>query len=60
MTACQNATDDSSSDKSPADTTTPVSAAEKASDSKNSKGVSGSFKNGAVTCLTRASTACPT
>lgn len=54
MTACQNGTDDSSSGKSPADTASPVAAAEKASGSKNannSKGVSGSFKNGKVTYL---------
>lgn len=51
MTACQNGTADSSSGKSAADTATPVAAAEKASDSKNSKGVSGSFKNGTVTYL---------
>ncbi|WP_371661018.1 hypothetical protein [Streptomyces sp. NBC_00280] len=60
MTACQNGTADSSSDKSPADKASPVATAEKASDSKNSetsttakdsKGVSGSFKNGKVTYL---------
>ncbi|MFI1360750.1 hypothetical protein ACH4TV_45360 [Streptomyces sp. NPDC020898] len=45
MTACQNGTADSSSDKSAA---TPVAAAEKAADSK---GVSGSFKDGTVTYL---------
>lgn len=48
MTACQNGTADSSSGKSGADAS-PV--AEKASDAKNSKGVSGSFKNGKVTYL---------
>ncbi|WP_307680143.1 hypothetical protein [Streptomyces sp. V4I2] len=51
MTACQNGTADSSSGTSPADTASPVAAAEKASDSKDSKGVSGSFKNGKVTYL---------
>ncbi|MCT9078895.1 hypothetical protein [Streptomyces fulvoviolaceus] len=51
MTACQNGTDDSSSGKSPAGTASPVAAAKKASGSKNSKGVSGSFKNGKVTYL---------
>jgi len=54
MTACQNGTADSSSGKSAADTASPVAAAEKASDSKNSndsKGVSGSFENGTVTYL---------
>ncbi|WP_307531465.1 hypothetical protein [Streptomyces umbrinus] len=53
LTACQNGTDDSSSGKSPTGTASPA-AAEKASDSKNaknSKGVSGSFKNGKVTYL---------
>ncbi|MFF2127207.1 hypothetical protein ACFVW1_17730 [Streptomyces olivochromogenes] len=48
MTACQSGTADSSSGKSGADAS-PV--AEKASDAKNSKGVSGSFKNGKVTYL---------
>ncbi|MHA5049723.1 hypothetical protein [Streptomyces sp. SD15] len=48
MTACQNGTADSSSDKSG---TGAAAVAEKASDSKNSKGVSGSFKNGEVTYL---------
>lgn len=48
MTACQNGTDDSSSGKSGADA---PAVAEKASDAKNSKGVSGSFKNGKVTYL---------
>ncbi|MFE9645077.1 hypothetical protein ACFYO0_13370 [Streptomyces sp. NPDC006365] len=48
MTACQNGTDDSSSGASGTDT---VAVAEKASDAKNSKGVSGSFKNGKVTYL---------
>ncbi|WSQ10660.1 hypothetical protein OG604_24495 [Streptomyces sp. NBC_01231] len=54
LTACQNGTADSSSGKSPADKASPVAAAEKASsskDSKSSKGVSGSFKNGKVTYL---------
>ncbi|MEV0556078.1 hypothetical protein AB0I27_21830 [Streptomyces sp. NPDC050597] len=51
MTACQNGTDDGSSGKGAADTASPVAAAEKASDSKSSKGVSGSFKNGKVTYL---------
>ncbi|MER5220575.1 hypothetical protein [Streptomyces flaveus] len=51
MTACQNGTDDSSSGTSQSDTASPVAAAEKASDSKDSKGVSGSFKNGEVTYL---------
>lgn len=48
MTACQNGTDDSSSGKSGTDAS---AVAEKASDAKNSKGVSGSFKNGKVTYL---------
>ncbi len=48
MTACQNGTDASSSGKSGTDAA-PV--AEKASDSENFKGVSGSFKNGEVTYL---------
>ncbi|MET7847174.1 hypothetical protein ABZT48_02800 [Streptomyces avermitilis] len=48
MTACQNGTDDSSSGKSGADAS---AVAEKVSDAKNSKGVSGSFKNGEVTYL---------
>ncbi|MFF3659533.1 hypothetical protein [Streptomyces olivochromogenes] len=48
MTACQHGTADGSSGKSGADAS-PV--AEKASDAKNSKGVSGSFKNGKVTYL---------
>jgi hypothetical protein len=48
MTACQNGTNDSSSGNS---TTGAAAVAEKASDSKNSKGVSGSFKNGKVTYL---------
>ncbi|MFE9440380.1 hypothetical protein ACFYO2_15455 [Streptomyces sp. NPDC006602] len=51
MTACQNGTADSSSGKSPADTASPVAAAEKASDSNDSEGVSGSFENGEVTYL---------
>ncbi|QQM42305.1 hypothetical protein [Streptomyces liliifuscus] len=54
LTACQNGTDDSSSGKSPTGSASPVAAADKASDSKNSKnakGVSGSFKNGKVTYL---------
>jgi hypothetical protein len=54
MTACQNGTADSSSGKSPADAAGPVATAEKASDAKNSKeskGVSGSFKGGEVTYL---------
>ncbi|WP_327695951.1 hypothetical protein [Streptomyces sp. NBC_00459] len=60
MTACQNGTADGSSDKSPADKAGPVATAEKASGSKNSensttakdsKGVSGSFKNGKVSYL---------
>ncbi|MFJ5270630.1 hypothetical protein [Streptomyces sp. NPDC088358] len=52
MTACQNGTDANSSGKSGADT---AAVAEKASDtnkkSTNSKGVSGSFKNGKVSYL---------
>lgn len=48
MTACQNGTSDSSSGKS---VTGSAAVAEKASDSKNSTGVSGSFKNGKVTYL---------
>ncbi|MGA5894729.1 hypothetical protein [Streptomyces venetus] len=48
MTACQNGTDDTSSGKSG---TGSAAVAEKASGSKNSKGVSGSFKNGKVTYL---------
>ncbi len=51
MTACQNGTADSSSDKSATDTATPVAAAEKASDAKSSQGVSGSFTDGTVTYL---------
>ncbi|MFC8664750.1 hypothetical protein [Streptomyces sp. NPDC057199] len=51
LTACQNGTDDSSSGKGPTGSASPVAAADKASDSKNSKGVSGSFKNGKVTYL---------
>ncbi len=66
MTACQNGTADSSSGKSQADKASPVAVAEKASDNKDSKGskgskgsenlkdskgVSGSFKNGKVTYL---------
>ncbi|MDX3690168.1 hypothetical protein PV726_07470 [Streptomyces europaeiscabiei] len=48
MTACQNDADGSSSGKSGTDA---AAVAEKASDSKNSKGVNGSFKNGKVTYL---------
>lgn len=48
MTACQNGTDDSSSGKSGTGT---AAVAENAADSKNAKGVSGSFKNGKVTHL---------
>ncbi|MET7649617.1 MULTISPECIES: hypothetical protein [unclassified Streptomyces] len=48
MTACQNGTDDSSSGKSGTGAT-PV--AGKVSDAKDSKGVSGTFKNGTVTYL---------
>jgi hypothetical protein len=48
MTACQNGTDDSSAGKSGTGT---AAVAEKASGSKNSKGVSGSYKNGKVTYL---------
>jgi hypothetical protein len=48
MTACQNGTDASSSGKSGTGATAD---AEKASDSKNSKGVSGTFKDGKVTYL---------
>ncbi|GCB42866.1 hypothetical protein SNL152K_149 [Streptomyces sp. NL15-2K] len=48
MTACQNGTNDSSSGKS---ATGAAAVAEQASDSQNSKGVSGSFKNGKVTYL---------
>ncbi|GAA2633447.1 hypothetical protein [Streptomyces vastus] len=48
MTACQNGTDDSSSGASGTGT---AAVAEKASDAKNSKGVSGSFKNGKVAYL---------
>ncbi|MFD3378474.1 MULTISPECIES: hypothetical protein [unclassified Streptomyces] len=51
MTACQSGTDDNSSGKSSAGSATPVAAADKASGAKNSKGVSGSFKNGKVTYL---------
>ncbi|MEV7340647.1 hypothetical protein [Streptomyces sp. NPDC093544] len=51
MTACQNGTGTSSSGSSPADSASPVAVAEKASGSKDSKGVSGSFKNGKVTYL---------
>ncbi|WP_329274592.1 hypothetical protein [Streptomyces sp. NBC_01451] len=57
MTACQNGTADSSSDKSATDKASPVATAEKASDSKSSKtakdskGVSGSFRNGKVVYL---------
>ncbi|MFE6482545.1 hypothetical protein ACFVGN_06355 [Streptomyces sp. NPDC057757] len=51
MTACQNGTDDSSSGKGSAKSASPVAAKEKAAGSKNSKGVSGSFKNGTVTYL---------
>ncbi|MFI1360763.1 hypothetical protein ACH4TV_45425, partial [Streptomyces sp. NPDC020898] len=51
MTACQNGTADSSSNKSAADAATPVAAAEKASGAKNSKGVSGSFTDGMVAYL---------
>ncbi|MDX3668066.1 hypothetical protein [Streptomyces europaeiscabiei] len=48
MTACQNGADGSASGKSGTDA---AAVAEKASNSKNSKGVSGSFKNGKVTYL---------
>ncbi|WP_327728588.1 hypothetical protein OG250_19925 [Streptomyces sp. NBC_00487] len=48
MTACQNGTDTDSSGTSGADK---AAVAEKAADSKNSKGVSGTFKNGEVTYL---------
>ncbi|MGW0575240.1 hypothetical protein ACWD25_04565 [Streptomyces sp. NPDC002920] len=51
MTACQNGTDDSSSGSSDKSGTGAPVVAEKVSDSKNSKGVSGSFKNGEVTYL---------
>ncbi|MEU0242802.1 hypothetical protein ABZ192_00460 [Streptomyces sp. NPDC006235] len=47
MTACQNSTDNSSGNSG----TGTAAVAEKASDAKNSKGVSGSFKNGKVTYL---------
>ncbi|MET9759405.1 hypothetical protein ABZ016_10155 [Streptomyces sp. NPDC006372] len=49
MTACQNGTDDNSS--SGKSGTGSAAVAEKASGSKDSKGVSGSFKNGKVTYL---------
>jgi hypothetical protein len=48
MTACQNGADDSSSGKNGTGT---AAVAQKASDSKKSKGVSGSFRNGKVTYL---------
>ncbi|UUU23731.1 hypothetical protein [Streptomyces sp. DSM 40750] len=48
MTACQNGTDTDSSGKSGTDT---AAVAEKASNSKNSQGLSGTFKNGTVTYL---------
>ncbi|GGN08202.1 hypothetical protein [Streptomyces fuscichromogenes] len=48
MTACQNGTDATSSGKGGASAS---AVADKASDAKNSKGVSGTFKNGKVTYL---------
>ena len=48
LTACQNDTADSSSATSGTDR---AAVAEKAADSKNTKGVSGTFKNGEVTYL---------
>ncbi|MFF8191686.1 hypothetical protein ACF05L_12695 [Streptomyces bobili] len=48
MTACQNGSDDASSGKSGAGV---AAVADKASEARNSKGVSGSFKNGTVTYL---------
>ena len=48
MTACQNGTDDSSSSKGGTGT---AAVAERASNTKKSKGVSGTFENGKVTYL---------